>query len=126
MGLSAALDFIRDTGVEAIGRHERDLMRRFYDGVSAIEGVTVYGDFSREERGATVALNIRDYDPGEIADALSQSYDIATRPGAHCAPRMHQALGTVEQGAVRFSFSWFTTEAEIDAAVAALAQLAEN
>ena len=125
MGLSAALDFIRDTGVEAIGRHERDLMRRFYDGVSAIEGVTVYGDFSREERGAIVALNIRDYDSGEIADALSQSYDIATRPGAHCAPRMHQALGTVEQGAVRFSFSWFNTREEVDAAVAAVRELAE-
>ena len=125
MGLSAALDFIRDTGVEAIGRHERDLMRRFYDGVSAIEGVTVYGDFSREERGAIVALNIRDYDSGEIADALSQSYDIATRPGAHCAPRMHQALGTVEQGAVRFSFSWYNTREEVDAAVAAVRELAE-
>ena len=125
MGLSAALDFIRDTWVEAIGRHERDLMRRFYDGVSAIEGVTVYGDFSREERGAIVALNIRDYDSGEIADALSQSYDIATRPGAHCAPRMHQALGTVEQGAVRFSFSWYNTREEVDAAVAAVRELAE-
>ena len=125
MGLSAALDFIRDTGVEAIGRHERDLMRRFYDGVSAIEGVTVYGDFSREERGAIVALNIRDYDSGEISDALSQSYDIATRPGAHCAPRMHQALGTVEQGAVRFSFSWYNTREEVDAAVAAVRELAE-
>ena len=124
MGLSAALDFIRDTGVEAIGRHERDLMRRFYDGVSAIEGVTVYGDFSREERGAIVALNIRDYDSGEIADALGQSYDIATRPGAHCAPRMHQALGTVEQGAVRFSFSWYNTREEVDAAGAAVPELA--
>ena len=100
-------------------------MRRFYDGVSAIEGVTVYGDFSREERGAIVALNIRDYDSGEIADALSQSYDIATRPGAHCAPRMHQALGTVEQGAVRFSFSWYNTREEVDAAVAAVRELAE-
>ena len=125
MGLSAALDFIRDTGVEAIGRHERDLMRRFYDGVSAIEGVTVYGDFSREERGAIVALNIRDYDSGEISDALSQSYDIANRSGAHCAPRIHQALGTVEQGAVRFSFSWYNTREEVDAAVAAVRELAE-
>ena len=125
MGLSAALDFIQATGVDTIGRHERALMRRFYDGVSAIDGVTVYGDFSREERGAIVTLNIRDYDSGEISDVLSQSYDIATRPGAHCAPRMHQALGTVEQGAVRFSFSWFNTEEEVDAAITAVRELAE-
>ena len=125
MGLSAALDFIQATGVDTIGRHERALMRRFYDGVSAIDGVTVYGDFSREERGAIVTLNIRDYDSGEISDVLSQSYDIATRPGAHCAPRMHQALGTVEQGAVRFSFSWYNTREEVDAAITAVRELAE-
>lgn len=126
MGLSAALDFIREVGVEEIARHERDLTRRFYDGVSRIDGVTVYGDFSQEERGAIVTLNIRDYDSGEMSDALSQVYDIATRPGAHCAPRMHQALGTVEQGAVRFSFAWYNTQEEVDAAVQAVAELAEQ
>ena len=125
LGLSAALDFIRDTGVETIARHERALMRRFYDGVSSLDGVTVYGDFTQQERAAIVALNIRDYDSSEISDALSQSYDIATRPGAHCAPRMHQALGTTEQGAVRFSFSWFNTEEEVDAAIRAVRELAE-
>ena len=78
-------------------------MRRFYDGVKDLDGVTVYGDFSRSERAAIVALNIRDYDSAEVADALFADYDIATRAGAHCAPRMHEALGTVQQGAVRFS-----------------------
>lgn len=125
MGLSAALDFIRQTGVQAIGQREQALMRRFYNGVADIDGVTVYGDFSRQERGAIVTLNIRDYDSGEVADALSQSYDIAVRPGAHCAPRMHQALGTTEQGAVRFSFSWYNTEEEVDAAIQAVKELAE-
>ena len=79
-------------------------MRRFYDGVKDLDGVIVYGDFSRSERAAVVALNIRDYDSAEVADALFADYDIATRAGAHCAPRMHEALGTVQQGAVRFSF----------------------
>ena len=72
-----------------------------------------------------VALNIRDYDSSEVSDELSQAYDIATRPGAHCAPRMHQALGTTEQGAVRFSASWFTTREEVDAAIQAVRELAE-
>ena len=55
---------------------------------------------------------------------LFTAYDIATRPGAHCAPRMHEALGTMAQGAVRFSFSYFNTEAEIDAAIRAVQALA--
>ena len=126
MGLSAALDFIQEVGVEEIARHEAALTRRFYDGVSRINGVTVYGDFSQPERGAIVTLNIRDYDSAEMSDALSQAYDTAPRPGAHCAPRMHQALGTVDQGAVRFSFAWYNTQEEVDAAIQAVAELAQR
>ena len=124
-GLHAALKFIEKQTVQAIGAHERALMRRFYDGVQDLDGVTVYGDFSRSERAAVVALNIRDYDSAEVADALFADYDIATRAGAHCAPRMHEALGTVQQGAVRFSFSYFNTENEVDTAIAAVRELAE-
>jgi selenocysteine lyase/cysteine desulfurase len=53
-------------------------------------------------------------------------YDISTRPGAHCAPLMHEALGTKEQGAVRFSFSHYNTEEEIDTAIRAIRELAEE
>ena len=122
-GLSAALDFIAEVGVDAIHDRETALMRRFYEGVKDVPGITVYGDFSCE-RMAIVTLNIGDYESGAVSDALSEEYGIATRPGAHCAPRMHQALGTVQQGAVRFSFSWFNTEQEIDAAIQAVRELA--
>lgn len=124
-GLSAALDFILQTGVETIHKKEIALMRRFYDGVKDLEGVRVYGDFSTDRRTAIVALNIRDYDSGAVSDALAEDYDIATRPGAHCAPRMHRALGTQEEGAVRFSFSFFNTEEEVDEAILAVKELAE-
>ena len=123
-GLSAALDFIRQTGLETIRAKEHALMRRFYAGVSSVEGVTVYGDFDAE-RTAVVTLNIREYDSGAVADALYEEYDIATRAGAHCAPRMHMALGTADRGAVRFRFSWFNTEEEVDRAVAAVTELAK-
>ena len=122
-GLSAALDFIAQVGVGAIHDRETALMRRFYEGVKEVPGVTVYGDFSCE-RMAIVTLNIGDYESGAVSDALSEEHGIATRPGAHCAPRMHQALGTVQQGAVRFSFSWFNTEQEIDTAIRAIRELA--
>lgn len=123
-GLSAALDFIAEQGVESIHRKEIALMQRFYESVRDIGGVTVYGDFSTEERCAIVALNIHDYESSAVSDVLAVDYDIATRPGAHCAPRMHQALGTAEQGAVRFSFSVFNTEEEVDAALQAVRELA--
>ncbi len=125
LGLSAALDFLEETGVETIQAHEQKLMRRFYQGVSAIPGAKVYGDFTPgHPRTAVVALNLFNWESGAVSDALSEEYQIATRPGAHCAPRMHRALGTQEQGAVRFSFSWYNTEGEVDQAVAALGELA--
>lgn len=123
-GLGAAAKFISDTGVENIHAKERSLMLRFYEGVKNIEGVTVYGDFTKDKT-AIVALNIRDYESGEVSYELSQGYGIATRPGAHCAPRMHKALGTAEVGAVRFSFSFYNTEEEIDEAIRAVAELAK-
>ena len=123
-GLGAAAKFISETGVENIHARERSLMLRFYEGVKNIEGVTVYGDFTKDKT-AIVALNIRDYESGEVSYELSQGYGIATRPGAHCAPRMHKALGTAEVGAVRFSFSFYNTEEEIDEAVRAVAELAK-
>ena len=122
-GLSAALDYLNEVGIDAIREKEMALMTRFYEAVSQIPGVKVYGDFSAE-RTAVVTLNIWDEDSSIISDTLFEDYDIATRPGAHCAPRMHQALGTTEQGAVRFSFSWFNTEADVDAAIQAVRDLA--
>lgn len=125
-GLLAAVRYLQNTGLDAVRERELDLMESFYRQVSAIPGVTVYGDFSRRMRCPIVALNVRDYDSSQVSDVLSSQYGIATRPGAHCAPRMHQALGTVEQGAVRFSFSHYNTEEEIETAVSALRELAQE
>ena len=125
-GLGAALRYIQETGLPAIRQKEQELMWAFYTQVRQIPGITVYGDFSSSDRCAIVSLNVRDYDSGEVSDALSEEYGIATRPGAHCAPLMHEALGTVEQGAVRFSFSHYNTKEEIEIAVSALRELAQE
>ena len=125
-GLRAAVQYIQETGLNTIRAKEQALMMAFYEAVREIPGVTVYGDFRSSNRCAIVSLNIRDYDSGEVSDALSSEYGIATRPGAHCAPLMHKALGTVDQGAVRFSFSHFNTLEEIKIAVSALRELAQE
>ena len=125
-GLDAAVDYLLEAGVEAICQKEQALMRRFYEGMRHIDGVTVYGDFTAKHRAAIVSLNIRDWDSAEVSDVLYADYGIATRPGAHCAPRLHEALGTVRQGAVRFSFSVFNSEDEADMAIQAVKKLAQS
>ena len=123
-GLRAAVEYIEKTGLDNIRAKEQELMWRFYEGVKEIPGVTVYGDFHSRERCAIVSLNIGDYDSSEVSDALLTEYGISTRPGGHCAPLMHEALGTVEQGAVRFSFAHSNTEEEVDIAINAVRELA--
>ena len=125
-GLSAALDFIRATGPEAIFAHEDALARRFSVQVRAIPGVTVYGDQDAPVRAPVVSLNVGELDSAAVADELSERYGIAVRPGAHCAPRLHRALGTDDRGAVRFSFGWYHTEKEADAAAEAVRAIAEQ
>lgn len=125
-GLHAALGYIEEHGIGAIRKREQELMRQFYEGVKDIENVTVYGDFDTMDRCAIVTLNIGDYDSSEVSDELLTGYGISTRSGGHCAPLMHKALGTVEQGAVRFSFSHYNTDEEVDAAVKAVRELAAD
>jgi len=123
-GLGVAVHYLQETGLNDIRQKEQELMWSFYTQVRQIPGITVYGDFSSANRCAIVSLNVRDYDSGEVSNALSEEFGIATRPGAHCAPLMHKALGTVQQGAVRFSFSHYNTNEEINIAVSALQKLA--
>lgn len=123
-GLNAALTYIEETGVEHICQLALERMWQFYEGVCDIPGVTVYGDFSEKERVPIVSLNIEDFDSAEVSDELLTEYGIATRAGGHCAPLMHEALGNVEQGAVRFSFSHFNTQEEVEKAISAIRELA--
>ena len=123
-GLDAAVEYLMETGIDTIREREQDLMWRFYEGVKDIPGVKVYGYFSTRERCAIVTLNIGDYDSSEVSDELLMTYGISTRAGGHCAPLMHEALGTVEQGAVRFSFSHYNTDEELNTAIQAVKEMA--
>ena len=125
-GLHAALGYLQEEGIDNIRAREQELMWKFYEAVKEIPNVTVYGDFSSKNRCAVVTLNIGDYDSSEVSDALLMDYNISTRPGGHCAPLMHEALGTVEQGAVRFSFSHYNTDEDVDTAIKAIRELSQE
>lgn len=115
-----------DQGIEKLQKRERDLTRRFYEQVKEIPGIIVYGDPATKCHAPIVSLNLAGEDSARVADALWEEYGICVRAGAHCAPLMHRALGTVGQGVVRFSFSHFNTEEEIERAAEAVRALAEE
>lgn len=126
-GLLAGVRFVEaQGGASAVGAREHALARRLYEGVRDVPGVTVYGawNVAPERCGNVVALNVGALGSAEVADALAEGWGIACRAGAHCAPLMHRALGTERRGIVRLSCGWFTTEEEVDVAVAALCELA--
>ena len=125
-GLGAAVKYLEETGIDQIREKELQYMWQFYHGVKKIPNVKIYGDFSTERRCPIVTLNIGEYDSSEVSDELLMTYGISTRPGAHCAPLMHEAFGTVEQGAVRFSFSHYNTEEEVETAIQAIRELSEE
>ena len=128
-GLLAAVQFLQKTGVETVQKRLQALTAAFYAGVREIPGITIYGDFqgfpALADHGPIVTLNLAGISSAELAEILSSQYGIEVRAGGHCAPRMHEALGTRDTGAVRFSFGYFTEESEVQAAVQALREISE-
>ena len=126
-GLAAGVRWILNQSVETLHQRETALANLFYEQLKDVENLTFYGDFSgRTPRAPIVSLNIGDEDSAWVADALWEDARICVRAGAHCAPLMHKALGTVEQGVVRFSFSHFNTEDEVLRAAQAVRALARE
>lgn len=124
-GLNAGLDYILSTGVKNIHAKEISLSRRFVNGISDISDLKLYGDIDAPLRTPIISLNIGNMSSASVSDILWENYEICVRAGAHCAPLMHKTFGTEKQGAVRFSFSCFNTEAEIDTAIQAMHEIAE-
>lgn len=125
-GLCSGVEWILAQGVETLCAQESALAALFYERIRDLPNVTLYGDPEMAPRAPIVALNIGNEDSARIADILWEDYGICVRAGAHCAPLMHKALGTVRQGVVRFSFSYFNTEAEVLLAAGAVRDLAQE
>jgi cysteine desulfurase family protein len=125
-GLAAGIEFLRRNGIEKIRAHEISLMRRLMDGLSAIDGVTLYGVRDPVRKTGVVLFTIGGIDPAEIGDLLDGEFGIAVRVGLHCAPQAHRTLGTFPTGGVRISPGFFNTIDEIDQTVDAVFRIARR
>lgn len=126
-GLSAGVQYVLDKTPKQIKAHLDECIDRFEDGIKDVKDIKFYGGKNNPlGRCGISAINLGDADSSEVSDILANDYNICTRPGAHCAPLMHEALGTVEQGIVRFGFCSFTTFDEVDVAISAIKEIASS
>ncbi|MGI6216696.1 MAG: aminotransferase class V-fold PLP-dependent enzyme [Coriobacteriales bacterium] len=123
-GLCAGVEHVMRVGVDNIASEVGALVSRFEEGVDGLPGVRVVGGHGGIGRTGIVALDLAGVDSATISDVLSHEYGICTRAGAHCAPLMHEAMGTSERGAVRFSFSHLNNADEVDEGIRAIREIA--
>jgi cysteine desulfurase / selenocysteine lyase len=127
VGLEAGISWVAETGVAALHRHEQQLTARLVEGLRAVNGVTVYGHAAAVEHVGVVSVTVQGFDPQTVAAILDDSFGIEVRAGLHCAPGVHRGLGTIDSGGtVRLSVGPFTTTEDIDAAIAALRDIAAS
>ena len=126
IAMDSSLKFLLQTGIDNIYAKIKELTKKFYDGIKDIEGIKIYSKKPEGEYTGIVSFNLSDMDSSELSLILDEKYDIQTRPGAHCAPLIHEHFATEGQGIVRFSFSYFNTDEEIDAAIAAVKDIAKD
>ncbi len=122
-GLHAAIKYVLSEGMDQIFAHELSVTERFISGIQKLDGVRLIGEPTMENRTAVVSLDFEKLDNAEVSYLLEKHYAIATRVGMHCAPLAHKHLNTFPKGTVRFSFSYFNTNEEIDQAIEAVQTL---
>jgi cysteine desulfurase/selenocysteine lyase len=122
-GLRAGVEFIMETGVEEIRRHEEELTERLLGGFTRLPGITVYGPREWQRRVGVVSFNLEGFTSSELASRLDEAYGICVRSGLHCSPLAHRTIGTLESGVVRASFSYMNTGEDVDYLLEALGEV---
>jgi len=113
-------------GLDKIRAHEVRLLNRFVDGLRGLEGVTLYYADDLADHLSTVSVNVKGLEAMDTGIMLDVDYNIATRTGLHCAPKVHEQMGTLDiHGTVRFSIGVFNTEEHVDTAIEALREIAQ-
>jgi len=124
-GLHAALTYLDGLGIQQLMAIEHQRTKSFIKGIEELDAIRIIGKKEIIDRTAVVSLDFSPRDNAEVAWLLEQEYGIATRVGMHCAPSAHKAMNTFPQGTVRFSFSSFTTEEEIQFALTAIKNIVD-
>ncbi len=120
VGLGAGLEFIFETGIDKIRKHEEELTSIFLEELKKLKKIKIYGPQDAKKQAAVISINIGEEDSSEISYILDSVFDIGVRSGLHCAPLAHKTLGSFEQGTIRFSIGFFNTKEDIYKAIEAL------
>ena len=123
-GLEAGIDHVNKTPLADTLAHEQGLVQQIIDFVSADDRFTLYGNTIAASRVGTVTFNVNGMDAPDIGSILDDSFEIAIRPGLHCAPYAHKRFGTFPSGSVRVSPGAFTAAEEVAQLIDALDQVA--
>lgn len=124
-GLVAALEFISAQGIDSIESHHQHVTKQLLDGLNQIPGLTIHGPRESSHRTSVVSFTLTGYEPQELSALLDASGGVQCRAGLHCAPYMHEALGTLDKGGtVRLSPGLFTTSEEIAHTVELISEVA--
>jgi cysteine desulfurase/selenocysteine lyase len=123
IGISESLDFLGMEGIESIHRREMELLRRLRDGFSLFKEINTFCAEDLSNHVGLLTVNVKNIDPEDVGAILDADFGIAVREGLHCAPLVHESLGTSPKGGVRFSLGPFTTEDDIDQALTAMAEI---
>ena len=126
IGLHQALAYLKEAGIDNMRNEKMEITKYFLDKVKEIEGAKVAGKKTVEGRLGVVSIDFEGFDNSIVSFYLSSKYKIMTRVGMHCAPRAHQTLNTFPQGTVRFSFSHFNTEEEVDICIDAIKTILDD
>lgn len=125
-GLHAGVKWVEEKGIRNIHEHEMKLTKMLKDGLADVEGITLYCLDDLTDHIGIFLFNVDGFEALNVGTLLDVDYNIACRTGLHCAPLIHEHLGTTEiHGAVRFGIGPFNTEEHINIAIEAVKEIAE-
>lgn len=122
IGLGAAVDYLKRTGIEEIALYEKELTVKLLDGLQEIKGVEIYGPKDTKDRGGVISFNVSGLLPHEVALMLDQASNIAVRSGHHCCIPLMKHMG-LKYGSVRISLYLYNTESEIEKLLSTLEEI---
>jgi selenocysteine lyase/cysteine desulfurase len=119
-GLVEGVRFVRNRGVDQLGRHRHDLVDAIRSALGDMPGVRLSPLAAHDGRAGVVSFTLGGWSPEDLGLLLRDSFQIETRTGLHCAPMIHRYLGTSPAGSVRVSVAAFNTREDIDRLVESL------